>query len=112
MLQALLAEIRALGNDWRADAKRIKQLSPSSEIASTLEGVAAQLDRLVLHLESGARYLSAKEYAALHGVSSQTVHNWIRLGELPTVNGQQGRKVLIRQNAQRTRHFRGRRDRV
>ena len=112
MLLAILAEVRALGNEWRADAKRIKQLSPSSEIASTLEGVAAELDRLVLHLESGAKLVTVKEFAQLHGVTSQTIRNWIRTGELPTVNGTLGRNRLIRMDALRQKSFRGRRNRV
>lgn len=112
MIQGVLAELRALANTWRADAKRINQLSPSSEVASTLEGVAAELERLVLHLETGAQLLTVKQYAELHGVTSQTIRNWIRTGDLPTVNGTEGRKLLIRQNAQHTRHCRGRRNRV
>ena len=112
MLQALLAEVRALGNDWRADAKRIKQLSPSSEVASTLEGVAEELDRLVLHLESGTKYLTVQGYAEMHGVTPQTVRNWIRTGQLTTVNGTQGRNRLIRMDTTRHKSHWGRRDRV
>jgi hypothetical protein len=112
MLQAILAEIRALGNEWRADAKRIKQLSYASEIASTLEGVAAELERLVLHLESGTKYLTVAEYARLHAVTPQSVRTWIRTGQLTVVNGTQGRTRLIRMDSERDKINRGRRNRV
>ncbi len=90
MIHELLASFGALGKAWREEATRRRKLTPNDAGADTLDYCAAEMARHVELQRAGTHRLTVEQYAALKGVSEQTVRNWIRRGELEAEPGARG----------------------
>lgn len=90
MLDMVLERVRALATEMRTKATERRQLHPVDAAADTCVFWALRVEALVEELAAGAETLSPEQYAALHGVSPQSVRNWSRAGELAATRGADG----------------------
>lgn len=97
-------EIERAAESYRDEAMQRRKLSAHDPAADALEYVARDLVERARVLSDPTAMRSVEEYAAEHGVSAQTVRNWIRAGELEA--RETGRGFQIPSGA--TRRKRGR----
>jgi hypothetical protein len=82
MLQLIPTELLQRADEWDAEAKQRRRVSPVDPVADTLTYCAASLRETARQAEAARRTLSTTEYARLHSVSPATVRKWIARGEL------------------------------
>lgn len=75
-------EIERAASSYKAEAAQRRKLSAHDQAADALEWVARDLVERARLLGDPTALRTVEEYAAEHGVSAQTVRNWIRAGEL------------------------------
>lgn len=76
------SEIERAASSYRQEAEQRRKLSKHDPAADALEYVAADLLERARVLADPTQLRTVEEYAAEHGVSAQTVRNWIHAGTL------------------------------
>lgn len=82
MLETIFTAMRTLAAEMEAEATSRRRLTPGDAAAEASDYWASLLRARVAELEQDAETLTPAQYATLHGVTEQTVRNWIRRGEL------------------------------
>lgn len=75
-------EMERAAESYANEAERRRALSRHDPVADTLDWVAADLRVRAKTLGDPTARWTVEQYAAEHGVSPQTVRNWIHAGEL------------------------------
>lgn len=96
-----IATAKAVARAWKDEATRRRRLSAHDAVADALDYCAAELVEGLRQYEDPTAMLSVEAYAEMHGVTPQTVRNWIRGGELDARNT--GRRWEIPRGAERRR---------
>ncbi len=96
-LDWVLSSLRGELNDWRSNAEDRRRFTPNDPVADAIDALAARLEEVTKTIERDSEIVTAEVYAALHGVTPQTVRGWCRTGELSHVRS--GKKYSILRNA-------------
>ncbi len=82
ILDAVFAASRAVAQSWQREAADRRKISAVDPVADTLDYCAIEILDRIVELEQKANWVNTEEYARLHGITPQTVRNWIRSGDL------------------------------
>ena len=102
ILDLILASSRAVAETWRDEATRRRKISPTDPVADTMEFCATELLDHLQGVDRQTHWLGSEDFAQLHGVTPQTVRNWIRNSELEAVKTEKG-GYMINRHATRQR---------
>lgn len=100
MIDELFARTRAALDNVDAEVVRRHSVSSADAVADGMAFAAKQIRDSLAAIESDTVEISTEQYAKLHGVTPQTVCNWIRHKELDA--RREGQSYLIRRSASRT----------
>lgn len=92
MAHPILAQIRAVAESWRDEAKRRRQVSGTDPVADTFDYTAGELTAVLDELAIVKDSYTVAEFAALQTppVTQQAVRKWIANGEVPAELGADG----------------------
>lgn len=86
-------EIEKASESYREEARRRRVLSKVDPVADALEHVASDLEKRKAVLSDPAAERTPAEYAAEHGVTEQTVRNWIHAEQLEARDTPNGYRI-------------------
>jgi excisionase family DNA binding protein len=104
MIDTVFAAMRTLAGEMQTEAAKRKAMTPTDPAAEASLYWAERLTLRVAELEADAEHVTPAQYASLHGVTEQTVRNWIRRGELAAEDTPRGYRIP--RAAVRTPHLR------
>ncbi len=87
------AAARDVAEGWRREADQRRRLSRHDPVADALDYCAAELLDQLRMVDGPAAVRTVEQYAADHGVTPQTVRNWIGRGELEAYRTPHGWRV-------------------
>lgn len=79
---ALASALKGLVDEWRKEIKIRRRRSQHDPVAEALDACAAEVQETVKVYDAADATLTVDQYAKDHGVTPQTVRNWIRRKEL------------------------------
>ena len=101
ILDAVFASDRELAKAWQREASERRGRAATDPVADTLDSCARELLDRTEELQETSTWVSAEEYAQLHGCTPQTVRGWIRREELAAHSTASG--YVINRHATRKR---------
>ncbi len=100
MIDELFTRVRTAVADVDAEVAKRRAVSTVDAVADGMAFAAQEFRATLDDIERDTEEISTEQYAELHGVTPQTVGNWIRRGELKATR--EGHAWQIRRNATRT----------
>ena len=77
MIERLFDQLQSLARAWDEEAARRRQVLAEDPAAAGMTFCATALREKLTELDRDFAFVSAGEFGRLHGVSGQTVLNWI-----------------------------------